>query len=190
MAWNIYASVYNTVGKRLNTRAAAVQRTRVQDPKGFRTVTTKSQQNQLQGLPRIAHPQAIMRNKMDLWKSTLRLLIHITTNVEGFILNAGRTPGMKHLLDWHSQNLQSQHAAGKPVILSCDCSDAWTARPAHGATANGQKGSASIRADIHMLCEIDHCSKAGAPVQVLAARIPESTLQTNSGDLSVLDAQM
>ena len=165
MAWNIYASVYNTVGKRLNTRAAAVQRTRVQDPKGFRTVTTKSQQNQLQGLPRFAHPQAIMRNKMDLWKSTLRLLIHITTNVEGFILNAGRTPGMKHLLDWHSQNLQSQHAGGKPVILSCDCSDAWTARPAHGATANGQKGSASIRADIHMLCEIDHCSKAGAPVQ-------------------------
>ena len=116
-------------------------------------------------------------------------LIHITTNVEGFILNAGRTPGMKHLLDWHSQNLQSQHAGGKPVILSCDCSDAWTARPAHGATANGQKGSASIRADIHMLCEIGHCSKAGAPVQVLAARIPESTLQTNSGDLSVLDAQ-
>ena len=190
MAWNIYASVYNTVGKRLTTRAAAAQRTRVQDPKGFsdsdHEKPTKSATRTASFCASTSH-YAQQNGPMEVY--TPPILIHIPTNVEGFILNAGRTPGMKHLLDWHSQNLQSQHAGGKPV-LSGDCSDAWTARPAHGATANGQKGSASIRADIHMLGEIDHCSKAGAcAVHLLAARIPESTLQSNSGDLSVLDAQ-
>ena len=73
MAWNIYASVYNTVGKRLNTVLLLSSEHEFRIRKVFRTVTTKSQQNQLQGLPRFAHPQAIMRNKMDLWKSTLRL---------------------------------------------------------------------------------------------------------------------
>ena len=124
MAWNIYASVYNTVGKRLNTRAAAAQRTRVQDPKGFsdsdHEKPTKSATRTASFCASTSH-YAQQNGPMEVY--TPPILIHIPTNVEGFILNAGRTPGMKHLLDWHSQNLQSQHAAGKPVILSCDCSD-------------------------------------------------------------------